>query len=166
MTNTKLVRRFFRALALTVIGIFLAGCCSTPIEEPGHKIGEAIEGTYKFNDGALTGYLSLNDGQYLFIPEGDQVPEKIADRFSFVKHPRGSYSMGYSNSFDENTLLEDLTGGRMFARITFESEVSTGESQPFFAREFLIMSSKEARLLYFHSSMGEISIWSVTKDWD
>lgn len=146
-----------------------------PTEPPsGTRIGDAVAGTYPVNHQGFIGYLDLNDGHYTFTPQGE-IPEGAIERFCFVRHPEGQYSVSYEDPVSPDTFLEDLEGSEYFASISFSADGSdvTGirydrEKGVLFVRwdRFLLQNQQGSREVCLHSTECEFQPWRVCKPWD
>lgn len=139
-----------------------------------HKLGDAIEGKYTVSyyifqgeglprEWVEIGELLLNNGEYIFTPaEGITIPDEAKERMYFVREPRGNYSIEYLQSFDQNTILENLDFLEILLSIYFGEEINIGG----FGVGFLIRNNNEGKGLFFHSHVSELELWDVNKSWD
>jgi hypothetical protein len=88
----------------------------------------------------------------------------VKDRFLFLTKPQGKYSIQYQPKLTPYTVLENVEDREILVRINFDPEqTDINSSTP--DRVFLIINRKDAKKLRFHSTISEVELWSVTKNW-
>jgi len=160
-----MIRAVKMLLALT-LGVTIISCTGGSVltSDSKHPVGKSIGGTYTvYFESDTIGYLDLKDNQYSFTgKEGAQIPEAATERLSFVKNPKGYYSIKYYGSVSQDTLLENVGHLEILSYMEFGIE-QTGQLG---GSLFLIRSDKKGKMLYFHSIGSELEMWRITKPWD
>lgn len=163
-------------MLLAIASIVMIGSCTDEIAvttAAKHTIGKSIEGTYDvyFNQ-EIIGQLDLKNSQYSFVSQQDakQLPQgAIVNRFFFVKHPEGRYSIEYFDAINQDVLLEDLGEYAILLYIRFdfnqtdEQDGISGSTSPL---EDVFVICKKGKVLFFQRVANELQIWNVMKPWN
>jgi hypothetical protein len=172
----KMKKRTMLITLLFVI-IHISGMKTTCIAESitgadlTHGVGQSIEGRYVVSFGyesTMIGYLYLDSGQYTYTSLADAETEAAGCRFFFVRYPDGTYRTEYYGSVRPESVLEMLEDNAILLTVALDAvEAGTSASDPPCTdRTFLIRSDRENAGLYFHSTVSELELWTVEKQWD
>lgn len=160
-------------IVIVHINSMTATCIAEPIAgaDLTHEAGRSIEGRYIVSYGyesTMIGYLYLDSGQYTFTPLADADTEAAGCRFFFVTYPDGTYRTEYYGSVRPESVLEMLEDNSILLTVVLDAvEAGTSVSEPPCTdRAFLIRSDREKAGLYFHSTVSELELWTVEKQWD